>query len=408
MNEKKKMQPKVRFREFTGENASDWEQRKFRNFIVKSGAKNKNGENYPAYSVSNQLGLVLQSEQFDGSRLDNLDKTSYKIVYPDEFVYNPARINVGSIAFNNLEKIVIVSSLYVVLKISEKIDNKYILQYIKSSEFTKEIKRNTEGSVREYLFFENFCNVRFPYSINIKEQKKIGNLFERLDKLITLHQRKLEQLEQLKNTLLSKMFPKSGTNIPEIRFSGFTDAWKHHKLGNTIEKNSLRNKDLLINNVESVSNKYGFIRQTEQFDDYTVASNDLSNYYIILEKYFAYNPSRINVGSIAYKTVGSPISIVSPLYVSFTTKDMIDDRFLWYWFKTNEFKQQREKYSEGGVRDTLSYNQLSKMNILLPELNEQIKIGKYIDSLTKTIAIHQRKLEQLKNLKQTLLNKMFV
>src|SRR5699024_2231760 len=107
----------------------------------------------------------------------------------------------------------------------------------------------------------------------------------KLDKLITLHQRKLEQLEQLKNTLLSKMFPKSGTNIPEIRFSGFTDTWKHHKLGNTIEKNSLRNKDLLINNVESVSNKYGFIRQTEQFDDYTVASNDLSNYYIILEKY---------------------------------------------------------------------------------------------------------------------------
>ena len=240
------------------------------------------------------------------------------------------------------------------------------------------------------------------------EQQRIGHFFEKLDKLITLHQRKLEQLEQLKNTLLSKMFPKSGTNIPEIRFSGFTDAWKHHKLGNTIEKNSLRNKDLLINNVESVSNKYGFIRQTEQFDDYTVASNDLSNYYIILEKFFAYNPSRINVGSIAYKTAGSPVSIVSPLYVSFSTKDMVDDRFLWYWFKTNEFKQQREKYSEGGVRDTLSYNQLSKMNILLPELNEQIKIGKYLDSLTKTIAIHQRKLEQLKNLKQTLLNKMFI
>lgn len=112
----------------------------------------------------------------------------------------------GSIAFNNLEKIVIVSSLYVVLKISEKIDNKYILQYIKSSEFTKEVKRNTEGSVREYLFFENFCNVRFPYSINIKEQKKIGNLFERLDKLITLHQRNLDNLKNMKQTLLNKMF----------------------------------------------------------------------------------------------------------------------------------------------------------------------------------------------------------
>ena len=146
-----------------------------------------------------------------------------------------------------------------------------------------------------------------------------------------------------------------------------------------------------IDYIESVSNRYGFIRQTEQFEDYTVASSDLSNYYIILEKYFAYNPSRINVGSIAYKKIGSQVSIVSPLYVSFFTNKLIDDRFLWYWFKTNEFKQQREKYSEGGVRDTLSFNQLSKLKIHLPRLNEQIKIGHSLDNLTNTIAIHQRK-----------------
>lgn len=153
----------------------------------------------------------------------------------------------------------------------------------------------------------------------------------------------------------------------------------------------MKNKDLKIKNVESVSNRYGFIKQTEQFDDYTVASKDLSNYYIILEKYFSYNPSRINVGSIAYKSAVNPISIVSPLYVSFSTKELIDDRFLWYWFKTSEFKQQREKYSEGGVQATLSYNQLSKMKVSLPELNEQIILGKYLDSLVDTIAIHQRK-----------------
>jgi len=186
------------------------------------------------------------------------------------------------------------------------------------------------------------------------------------------------------------------------------NAWKQYKMGCLIEKNIMKNKNLKIKNVESVSNRYGFIKQTEQFDDYTVASNDLSNYYIISEKYFAYNPSRINVGSIAYKSAGNSISIVSPLYVSFSTKELIDDRFLWYWFKTSEFKQQREKYSEGGVRDTLSYNQLSKMKVSLPELNEQIILGKYLDSLVDTIAIHQRKLEQLKNLKQTLLNKMFI
>lgn len=176
----------IKFKQFT----NAWEQRKFKDFISKSGAKNKNWEDYPAYSVSNQLCLVLQSEQFDGSRLDTLDKTAYKFVKLDEFAYNPARINIGSIAFNNLSKTVIVSSLYVVLKMSEKLDNQFVLQYIKLPEFLKEVNRNTEGSVREYLFYENFRNIRFPYAPDLEEQRKIGAFFTALDSLITLHQRK--------------------------------------------------------------------------------------------------------------------------------------------------------------------------------------------------------------------------
>ena len=151
--------------------------------------KNKNDEAFPAYSVSNQLGLIPQSEQFEGSRLDILDKTAYKFVQADEFAYNPARINVGSIAFNNLGKTVIVSSLYVVLKMSGELDNEFALQYIKSPGFLDEVRRNTEGSVREYLFYENFKNIKLPYTPNIEEQVKIGSFFTQLDHLITLHQR---------------------------------------------------------------------------------------------------------------------------------------------------------------------------------------------------------------------------
>ena len=405
MNEKKKMQPKVRFREFTGENASDWEQRKAKEIFIT--ISEKGYIDLPVLSASQEFGMVERNNIGIDIKYDLNSIKNYKRVLPKQFVIH-LRSFQGGFAWSTIEGIT--SPAYTVIDFIEKCNQDFGFWKISltSTNFIKKLETVTYG-IRDgrSISFKDFSSMNFLIP-NINEQKRIGKLFEKLDKLITLHQRKLEQLEQLKNTLLSKMFPKSGTNIPEIRFSGFTDAWKHHKLGNTIEKNSLRNKDLLINNVESVSNKYGFIRQTEQFDDYTVASNDLSNYYIILEKFFAYNPSRINVGSIAYKTAGSPVSIVSPLYVSFSTKDMVDDRFLWYWFKTNEFKQQREKYSEGGVRDTLSYNQLSKMNILLPELNEQIKIGKYLDSLTKTIAIHQRKLDQLKNLKQTLLNKMFI
>jgi len=177
--------PELRFEGFT----DAWEQRKFKDFITKSGLKNKNDEAFPAYSVSNQLGLIPQSEQFEGSRLDILDKTAYKFVQADEFAYNPARINVGSIAFNNLGKTVIVSSLYVVLKMSGELDNEFALQYIKSPGFLDEVRRNTEGSVREYLFYENFKNIKLPYTPNIEEQVKIGSFFTQLDHLITLHQR---------------------------------------------------------------------------------------------------------------------------------------------------------------------------------------------------------------------------
>ena len=400
MNEKKKMQPKVRFREFTGENASDWKQRKFIDIVERL---NKTEDNVKLPRI--EFEDIVSGEGRLNKDL-NTKKDDRKGIFFDEnnILYGKLRPYLRKWYYARFAGIAIGD--FWVLKI---INNNYplFIYYLIQTESYQKVANDTSGTKMPRSNWKKVSESLF-YIPNINEQQKTSTIFITIDNLITLHQRKLEQLEQLKNTLLSKMFPKSGTNIPEIRFSGFTDAWKHHKLGNTIEKNSLRNKDLLINNVESVSNKYGFIRQTEQFDDYTVASNDLSNYYIILEKFFAYNPSRINVGSIAYKTAGSPVSIVSPLYVSFSTKDMVDDRFLWYWFKTNEFKQQREKYSEGGVRDTLSYNQLSKMNILLPELNEQIKIGKYLDSLTKTIAIHQRKLDQLKNLKQTLLNKMFI
>ena len=194
--------PELRFAGFS----DDWEERKFKKFSKKTGKKNSKNLDFPAYSVSNKSGLISQTEQFDGGRLDSLEKTSYKFVEPNEFAYNPARINVGSIAFNNLGKTVIVSSLYVVVKMSEDLDNEFILQFIKSPAFIKEVKRNTEGSVREYLFYENFANIKFPFTKNKEEQQKIGSFFKQLDDTIALHQCKLDLLKEQKKGFLQKMF----------------------------------------------------------------------------------------------------------------------------------------------------------------------------------------------------------
>ena len=194
--------PEIRLDGFEGE----WEIKKFKSISNKRGKSNSKGYDYPVYSVSNQNGLIPQSEQFEGSRLENLEKTSYKIVEPNEFAYNPARINVGSIAFNNLDETVIVSSLYVIFSLDKSINNNYALLFIKSPEFNKEVRRNTEGSVREYLFYENFANIRIPIPPSLEEQQAIGSYFSNLDNLIAALQEKISQLETLKKKLLKDMF----------------------------------------------------------------------------------------------------------------------------------------------------------------------------------------------------------
>ena len=194
--------PEIRLDGFEGE----WEIKKFKSISNKRGKSNSKGYDYPAYSVSNQSGLIPQSEQFEGSRLENLEKTSYKIVEPNEFAYNPARINVGSIAFNDLHETVIVSSLYVIFSLDKSMDNNYALLFIESAEFNKEVRRNTEGSVREYLFYENFANIRIPIPPSLEEQRAIGSYFSNLDNLINSHQEKISQLETLKKKLLQDMF----------------------------------------------------------------------------------------------------------------------------------------------------------------------------------------------------------
>ena len=241
-----------------------------------------------------------------------------------------------------------------------------------------------------------------------QEQQKIGNFFAKLDKLLDLQQQKIDKLDLLKKTLLQKLFPKHDAKIPELRYREFEDNWIIYSFSGLLIKNSSKNKNLEVKNIESISNKNGFTKQSEQFDGYRVASLDLSNYYVIKGNQFAYNPSRINVGSIAYKRKGEEDSIISPLYVSFSTKNNINDTFLWYWFRTSSFKKQRIQFSEGGVRDTLPFENLKKMRIKLPRLNEQQKIGNLLSKVDALIELENKKLQNLQQAKKCLLQNMFV
>lgn len=138
-----------------------------------------------------------------------------------------------------------------------------------------------------------------------------------------------------------------------------------------------------------------------------MSTADKSMYYIVSQNSFAYNPARINVGSIGYYDM--PVNvIVSSLYEVFKTVNDIDDRFLWHWFKSDAFQKMIEQYQEGGVRLYFYYEKLCMCSLSAPSIEEQRKIGRLLDTLDHLITLHQRKLEKLKNLKKACLEKMFV
>lgn len=195
--------------------------------------------------------------------------------------------------------------------------------------------------------------------------------------------------------------------IPELRFPEFKNdgEWEEYSLGEVLIKNSAKNRSLKYSLVQSVSNKYGFINQDEYFDNRIIASKDTSNYYIIKKGYFAYNPSRIDVGSLAYKQ-DDEVSIISPLYVSFKANNEIAvDLFLLNWFFSENFKKQM--IFEGGVRNTLNYENLEQIKIALPSVKEQQKIASFLTSLDEIVNVQNEKLDLLKDHKKGLMQNLF-
>lgn len=169
-----------------------WEQRKFADFVTASGIRNSENLELPSYSVTNDRGFVPQDEQFEnGGTMREADKTSYWIVEPRSFAYNPARINVGSIGYQSTSGNVIVSSLYEVFRTDETCDDRFLWHWFKTRLFAQQIEMLQEGGVRLYFFFDKLLKsvISMP---SIDEQRLIGEQFDRLDDLITLHQRKCQ------------------------------------------------------------------------------------------------------------------------------------------------------------------------------------------------------------------------
>ena len=278
-----------------------------------------------------------------------------------------------------------------IIRTNSKVNPKFLCDYIQTQRIQNHIKSLQTGGSREGLNFEQIRS--FPISLpSINEQNKLTCLLDKINERIATQVRLIEDFKKLRCAIVEKMFKQSKAN---------------GRLGDFIEQVSVRNKNGLYSNVLSVSNKLGFVKQSEQFEDRTVASEDTSNYKIVKRNNFAYNPARINVGSIARLTKFD-VGIVSPMYVCFRTKASIIPEYMEAFFTSQQFFYEMMKRLEGSVRLCLSYEGLCNIPVYIPDMNKQIAMGQNISLILSKIGLEIEYLGRLHQQKQYLLRKMFI
>ncbi|MFW0740018.1 restriction endonuclease subunit S [Flavobacterium sp. T12S277] len=204
---KKIFSKELRFKNDDEINYPDWQIKKLGEITLPVSKRNKSNEKLPVYSINNRLGFVPQNEQFEGINSDDrgYDITLYKVIDKYTFAYNPARINVGSIGYSRDLENIIISSLYVCFVTNEYVDDNFLFQYLKTGKFNKEVLKNVEGGVRDYLFYENFARIIFEMPC-IEEQNKIADFLCTFDNKIDMETDYLKKLEEQKKYLLQNMF----------------------------------------------------------------------------------------------------------------------------------------------------------------------------------------------------------
>ena len=362
---------------------------------------------------SAEQGIISQVDFFDKeiSNKDNIN--GYYIVDNNDFIYNP-RIStlapVGPINRNKLNRTGIMSPLYTVFR-SSNVDLGFLEWYFQSSHWHRYMKLNGDSGVRadriaikDSTFFE--MPIKIP--VNIKEQVLIGEILEKFNQYITLHQRKLDNLKLKKKALLQKLFPKNGERYPELRFPGFTDTWEQRKLGDYL----IQYTEITTQNNQYpvlTSSRKGLFFQTDYYDGNQIASKDNTGYNIVPYGYFTYRHMsddeifHFNINYIVDK------GIVSTLYPVFTTKNLNSNYLQLQLNYGSEFRKYAVLLKQGGSRTYMYFNKLKDLKLTIStSIDEQEIIAKFFISFEKLITLHQRKLDHLKLQKKALLQQMFV
>ena len=400
--------PKIRFKGFT----DDWEQRKLIDYLEVSSEKNRDNRftKDDVLSVSGEYGIVNQIE-FQGRSFAGASVSNYGVVENGDVVYtkSPLKSNPYGIIKTNKGIPGIVSTLYAVYKPKEITDSKFVQIYFEldsrmNSYMHPLVNKGAKNDMK--VSAENALKgmVSFPKK---DEQEMISLYFSTLDHIITLHQRKCDETKKLKKYMLQKMFPQKNEKKPEIRFAGFTDDWEQRKLGDLVEKYE--------DPVETPTEGYmrlGIRSHAKgTFHNYVEKGKELETakmFRVAADKFIV----NITFGwehAVAITDENDAGKLVSHRFPQYSFNEGMVPKFFRYLILDENFKHHLELSSPGGAgrNRVLKLNEMLEYKMSFPSEEEQKKIASYFDNLDNLITLHQRKCDEIKEVKKFMLQNMF-
>lgn len=340
-----KKQPEVRFKGFE----DDWEQRKLGDILKERNERSNEGE---LISVTINNG-ILPLSKLDRKDNSSEDKSNYKVVKKGDIAYNSMRMWQGASGYSNYEGIV--SPAYTILIPNEQVDGEYVGIYFKTTKIIFEFQKFSQGLTSDTW------NLKYPQisQINsqipdIQEQIQIRNQFLSLEMLITLHQRKLDLLNQMKKTLLNKLFPKNDEKIPEYRFKGFTDDWEQRKLGDIVDVCSGRDY--------------------KHLEDGDIPVYGTGGYMLSVSEALSKKDDAIGIGRKG--TIDKPYILRAPFWTVDTLFYCVPKKGYNLDFVSGIYKNINWKLMDESTGvPSLSKTTISKVNVIIPILDEQKEIG---------------------------------
>ena len=413
--------PQIRFAGFT----DPWEQRKLGDICERVTRKNKNGESDLPLTIASQHGLIDQRDFFN-KIVAAKDMSNYLLLKKGEFAYNKSYSNgydYGSIKRLNDYEQGCLSTLYICFGIkTDDVESDYLECFFDTLKWYEDVAQIcAEGARNHGLLNVDTKGFFDEVTINLpsskEEQRKISQYLNTLDNLITLHQRKLQSLQDAKKSMLQKMFPKAGEQFPELRFSGFTDPWEQRKLGDVADVTKLAGFEFTEHVVYSDTGNIIALRGLNVKNGQLVL-DDVK--YIDGSNLSKLSRSKLYANDIMFTYVGTvgEVAIINdndrfylaPNVSRIRVQSNDSPRFVSHYMRSEMFYRTIIlPLIATSSQPALSMENIRKFVIDFPKkIDEQIKIAAFFDQIDNLITLHQRKHEQLNNIKKALLQIMFI